>query len=717
MNNELGVAMRVDSLRPVCFACLVAMVSACGSGAQNGSGDSPDGSTAGSSGNSSGSGSGNTSSDGSGNSSGGSDSGSNSGSGVTSTDGGSLTYYVSPTGAGMACTRSAPCSITGAQTVVRAAVQAMQGDITVELADGVYTLTAPLMFNAADSPATGGTRPAVDGGTPSGDAGAGGPTVVWQAAVSAHPVLSGAMKVTGWTQSDSGRNIWKASAPSTFASRQLYVDGKLATRARSGTQISRNDMNMQTNGWSFTNSSLSFLNNLKQPARAELNVIGSWTNRYSAIQSVSNGMVTMAQPAWDQNTWGYDVIKCGSASTVGCNGPYRSGPIYVENDYTLLDQPGEWYQDTTAGALYYIPLSGQDMSTADVELPQLQLLLAVGGACPTGSTSGGGDCVEPPAGNPTVAAAYAPPAGGDPYDQPAHDLVFSGLTFSYTSWLEPNTDGGFADQQTGGYIVGPRSNYPGAGQSPVFESARPHWREVPAAVQVSNAYNISFVGDRFVDLGEVGLGIGNDANAHETGVGLGANGIRVTGNVFSQIAGGGIVIGGSRAWSHHPCGDKVCTPSDPGSRLVNQNMLINDNLIHDIGIDYRDFAGLMFTYTANVVVTHNEMYNVPYSAINSGLGWGTNDAGGNADYKTRNTGDLYLYQPWYINPTVATNNTISANYVHEGMLQMNDGGCHYNLGFQPGTVVTANYCEGAGSGLSGTFWGEYNDEGSAYLPT
>jgi len=274
MNNELGVAMRVDSLRPVCFACLVAMVSACGSGAQNGSGDSPDGSTAGSSGNSSGSGSGNTSSDGSGNSSGGSDSGSNSGSGVTSTDGGSLTYYVSPTGAGMACTRSAPCSITGAQTVVRAAVQAMQGDITVELADGVYTLTAPLMFNAADSPATGGTRPAVDGGTPSGDAGAGGPTVVWQAAVSAHPVLSGAMKVTGWTQSDSGRNIWKASAPSTFASRQLYVDGKLATRARSGTQISRNDMNMQTNGWSFTNSSLSFLNNLKQPARAELNVIG-----------------------------------------------------------------------------------------------------------------------------------------------------------------------------------------------------------------------------------------------------------------------------------------------------------------------------------------------------------------------------------------------------------------------------------------------------------
>src|ERR1700722_217720 len=57
---------------------IVAMVSACGSGGQNGSGDSADGSTAGSSGNSSGSGSGtssgNTSSDGSGDGSGGSDS-------------------------------------------------------------------------------------------------------------------------------------------------------------------------------------------------------------------------------------------------------------------------------------------------------------------------------------------------------------------------------------------------------------------------------------------------------------------------------------------------------------------------------------------------------------------------------------------------------------------------------------------------------------------
>ncbi len=591
-------------------------------------------------------------------------------------------YYASPAGTGTACSSAAPCSLTEAQMLVRSAAPTMQGDITVNLADGTYRLTAPLMFTAADS-------------------GANGHKITWQAASGAHPVLSGGIPVTGWTVSDSGKNIWKASAPGTFATRQLYVDGKIATRARSAS-ISRSDMTFTSTGWTFTNSKLAYLNSLANPARAELNIIGSWTNRYSQIQTVKNNAVTMAQPAWDENTWGYDTVQS----------PYRQGPIYAENDLTLLDQPGEWYQDTTAGALYYIPLSGQDLTKVDVELPQLQVLLVVGAACPSGSTSGA--CVAPPTSNPTQAVAYAPPAAGDPYAQPAHDLVFSGLTFSHTSWLEPNTDG-FADQQTGGFLVGPRSNFPGGGQAPVFEAARPRWTQMPAAVQVSAAKNISFVRDRFVDLGQVALGIGNDADAHATGVGLGASGVSVTGCVFSQDAGGAIVAGGIKAWAHHPCGDKTCGSSDAGSRLVDQNITISDNLIHDVGIDYRDFAGVMITYTQSATVSHNELYNLPYSGINTGLGWGTNDEGGNNDYKTRSTGDLYMYQPLYTTATVAKNNMVSANYVHQAMLQMNDGGCHYNLGFQHGTVVTGNYCEGKGSGLSGTYWAEYNDEGSAYI--
>ena len=327
--------------------------------------------------------------------------------------------------------------------VVRSAATSMQGNIVVNLEDGTYRLTTPLVFTAADS-------------------GMNGHTITWQAATGAHPVLSGGTQITGWAVNNSSKNIWKASAPSSFATRQLYVDGKIATRARSSS-ISRSDMTLTASGWTFTNTGLSYLNNLASPGRAELNIIGSWTNRYSAIQSVKNDTVTMAQPAWDQNTWGYDTVQS----------PYRNGPIYVENDMTLLDQPGEWFQDTAAGALYYIPLSGQDLTKVDVELPQLQYLVVIGAACP--STPTNGVCVQPNASSPTQAVAYSAPAGGDPYSQPAHDLVFTGLTFSHTSWLEPNTDGGFADQQTGGFNVGPKTNYPGGGQA-VFEAWRPHGR-------------------------------------------------------------------------------------------------------------------------------------------------------------------------------------------------------------------------------------------------
>jgi len=555
-------------------------------------------------------------------------------------------YYASPAGTGSSCSITAPCSITQAQMAVRSAAGAAATDLVVELADGVYRLGEPLVFAIADSAAN-------------------GHTVTWQAATGAHPVLSGGKPITGWTLSDPRKNIWKASAPGSFATRQLYVDGTIATRARSSS-ISRSQMTITTSGWTFSSSSLDFLNNLALPQRAELDIIGSWTDRYSPIQSVANSSVTMVQPAWEENTWGYDTVQS----------PYRQGPIYAENDYTLLDQPGEWYQDTANGWLYYIPLAGQDMATADIELPQLQLLLVVGGA----------------------------------KDQPVHDLTFTGLTFSHTSWLGPNSSDGYADQQTGGFIVGPRSLYP------VFEAARPLWHQMPAAVQVSAAKNISFVRDRFVDLGSVGLGIGNDDNAHQTGVGLGANTISVTGCRFSQIAGGGIVIGGVQATAHHPGGDVPVSALTPAqTTLINQNMTISDNLVHDIGIDYRDFAGIMFTYTQHVTISHNEIYNVPYSGINSGFGWGTNDAGGNSDYKTRATGDLYNYQPLYTNPTIAMNNTVSANYLHLMQLQMNDGGCHYHLSANPGTVITENYCEGKGSGLSGTIWGEYADEGSAYL--
>src|SRR3569833_4081943 len=132
---------------------------------------------------------------------------------ATSASAAVTTIYASPSGTGSACASAQPCALTAAQAAVRAQVSSMSGDIVVQLADGVYRPAAPLTFTSADS-------------------GTGGHTVMWQAAPSAHPKITGAKAVTGWSLADSSKNIWKASVGTELDTRQLYVGGDEANRAR-----------------------------------------------------------------------------------------------------------------------------------------------------------------------------------------------------------------------------------------------------------------------------------------------------------------------------------------------------------------------------------------------------------------------------------------------------------------------------------------------------
>ncbi|MGW0823486.1 DUF1349 domain-containing protein [Streptomyces sp. NPDC002845] len=543
------------------------------------------------------------------------------------------TLYAAPGGTGTTCSATQPCSLTQAKTEVRALNDAMTDDITVELADGTYRLTQPLTFTSADS-------------------GTGGHTVTWKAALGARPVLTGAVQATGWTVHDSGKNIWKADVGTGFDTRQLYVDGVQATRARSA--INRSDLTATTTGYTFTSSSLNHLNALADPGRTEIHGVNSFTDRYSPVSGISNGTITMDQPAWDNNTFGWDTLTR----------PFHAGSFSIENAYEFIDTAGEWYLDNGTGTLYYKPRSGQDVTTADVEVPKLQSLISVGGT----------------------------------YSSPASHIAFSGLQFSGTSWLGPNSHG-YTNQQTGAYISGTWERPSDALTScqegcRLFEATRPHWHQMPSAVQVSAADHITFTGNRFTQLGQNGLGIGNDANAHATGVGLGADTITATGNVFTQNAGGGIAVGGVQADAHHP-GD---------TRMTNRDITLSNNLIHDVALDYRDMSAILATYVNGATIAHNEVYNLPYSGIAIGYGWGANDVGGSQEYANRG---LYNYQPVYETATTARNNHVTDNYIHDVMREMTDGGCMYTLSASPGSTFERNYCQ-----TSNNWFGFYHDEGS-----
>jgi len=529
------------------------------------------------------------------------------------------TLYVSPTGSGTSCTAAAPCSLTQAKSSVEAIDGSMSGDIVVQLAGGTYRLSAPLSLGSADS-------------------GSNGHTVYWKAASGQTPVISGGQQVTGWTLHDSANNIYAASVPVGADSRQLYVDGSAAPRA--AITIARSDIAFTDSGLTIKNSNLNYLASLPEQNRIELEAQNSFTDRFTPVQSISGTTVTMQEPAWQNNGWGYDTMES----------PFNGGGLQLENSYSFLNTAGQWYLDPTAGQLYYKAPSGWNPSAHDVELPRLTSLVDIGGS----------------------------------YTAPAHNIAFQGVSFEHSTWLAPSSNIGYADQQTGTFLTHAYSNEPAdflngcAVGCQAFESTRNDWGEAPAAVQVSAANAISFSGDTFTNLGQTGLGIGQDADAVASGTGLGASNVTVDHNTFSNDAGGGVVVGGVEPDAHHPS----------NAAMTDQNITVSNNLVTGVAQDYKDMPGILSTYVTHAVVTHNEVSNLAYDGIDIGWGWGINDAGGSQDYVNRGT---YNYQPIYTTPTTLKNTVVTYNKVHGTKKVFHDGGSIYTLSANPGSTLDDNY--------------------------
>ena len=549
---------------------------------------------------------------------------------------GGETYYAAPHGqqAG-ACEETHPCSIERVQELARQGAVEGEGDVTVILADGTYRITEPLEFGPED------------GGTD-------GHTVQWSAAPEAHPVITGATEISGWSEHDDG--IFVADTEPGLDSRQLYVNGTMAPRA--SMLVDSSDLTVTPTGMTIENPDLASLSDLPNQGRIELQALGDFTNRYSPVESIDGTTVTMAQPAWDNNTWGWDTFQ---------HTLLAPPTWYLENSLAFIDEVGEWYLDSHAGELYYKPAPGVDPNDLDVELPMLEVLVSIGGT----------------------------------YDDPVTGLGFEGIEFTGTSWLGPSTDG-YANQQNGTFIKDeydyrPEDAFTECSRGcEMFERARhSSWYQVPGAVQISAAQDITLTNNRFTNLGQSALGIGNDANATLTDVGLGAQGIDVVGNTFNEVAGHGIAIGGVRSDAHHP--------SDP--RMTNKDILIESNTVNRAAVDYKDHSGILSTYVTNVQIVNNEVANVPYNGIDTGFGWGSNDPGGSDEYLRRG---YYDWHPVQTTPTTLTDNVVARNLVHHTKSRFADGGTLYNLSASPDTVVEENYLfNNSGVGL-------YLDEGTRY---
>ena len=265
----------------------------------------------------------------------------------------------------------------------RDAIRAMRADgrlaadamVRVVIRGGVHWLAEPLILEPRDS------------------------HVEYVAYPGEHPVLSGGTMVSGLAPRGDG--IWATTLPGVadgnWYPRQIFVDGRRATRAKSpneGFYFLRDTFPAPEppgQGPDESRTAFRFEPGDIRPwadlEDAEVVVFHSWETSRLHIASVDEDdqVVRFTGPAF----WHF-----------GYFGPEQR--FYVENIADALDAPGEWHLDRQTGLLRVLAEPDQDLSTAQVVAARLPLLVALRGDADLGLL--------------------------------VDDVHFEGLTFSHQDW-------------------------------------------------------------------------------------------------------------------------------------------------------------------------------------------------------------------------------------------------------------------------------------------
>jgi hypothetical protein len=372
----------------------------------------------------------------------------------------SVHYYVSPTGSDRnPGTINQPFrTIDHARVVVQGVNKHMSGNIFVSLRGGIYPFIQTLTFGPSDS-------------------GTNGYDIIYEAYAGEKPVISGGQPITGWSLHDRNKNIWQATVGTKLQTRQLYVNGVRAIRARSSGGLPGRVTQTAT-GYTTTDTSLQHWRN---PSALEFVYTGAsansgaaWVEPRCGVANISGAVslttILMKQPCY---TNAYAVKPSDQTITL---------PTYLENAYELLDQPGEWYLDHSAGVLYYLPRPGENMLTAMAIAPVIETLVS----------------------------------GSGTLEQPVHNIEFKGITFAYATWLQPSGNDGFVEVQA-------NEHYVGSGGELEFPQGN---------VSFQRAKALRFERDVFIHLGNAGLRMWNGSQDNV-----------VIGNVFTDISATGVLIG------------------------------------------------------------------------------------------------------------------------------------------------------------------------------
>jgi len=511
-------------------------------------------------------------------------------------------------------------SIEEAKAAVRKLNRKMNGDVTVWLRGGTYRLSSPLVFTEKDS-GTNGFR------------------VIYKAYENETPVLSGGEFVTGW-ESTSHRYIYSAPFNSPDKLRSLFVNGKRARMAGTEAPVTGQGSwgEMKVTGdesWAFGAGTaiegikflLEDLPVLDNPEDVELVQKNIWNEKIlcaSKVKKIDRDTVVVAL----QQPYGAILTSLAWAGKT-----YYDRGFIIRNALELLDSPGEFYFDRKNQRLYYYT-ENEDMSRAQVVAPVSEGLIRIYGSSNASQVQ---------------------------------NLAFEGITFSHDTWglMEIEDSHGFGGIQSLGLAV---KYIPGGNWHPTQYNSTD---VPPGSIDVKSSRNISFIRNRFEQLGSaIAVSYVNDVVDS-----------KIIGNFFNDLLGNAVSIG-------HPQHYEIDGGDIYGSGIegVCKNIQVTNNYVRNVSLDFRMIEAFLAFFVENVNFDYNDIRGTYYGGIAMGWWWGNSE----------------------IPPsTVAKNNTINYNRIGETHLVLDDGGIIYMLGEQPGSVARGNYLFDGPRCI-------YPDDGSAY---
>jgi hypothetical protein len=462
-----------------------------------------------------------------------------------------------------------------------------------------------------------------------GDSGENGHQVIYQAVGYGkphpdRPVISGGEQIEDWEIDDPAQNIWRADV-GNLNTRQLFVNGKRARRASISTDLPT--LTRTATGFSTPSKApLSW----SQPDDIELVFTGAftWSEPRCDVDSIAaegeGSALTMDEPCFRHLVALYGG---GSFPGVGLN------PARIENSFSFLTEPGTFYLDRSVPGhhvLYYIPRPGEHLHDEFVA-PMLERLVD----------------------------------GQGTDSAPLHDVSFRGLTFADATWMGPSSEHGFVHYIAGLYEDGEGSQ--------LAVTLSPQAQSMPGNVVFRRADGIVLEGNRFERLGGQGVEL------------VGSDSV-IRGNLFTDISGGGILVGDDR-------------PETAG--VASANDLVDNNWVHGVSVEYQGSVGIFATRTTDLTVSHNQVNDMPYSGIFVGQGH---------EQLVRANGPQ--------DPTAPRNTgaRIIDNEVFNFMNVLSDGGGIYTTfrqgtSWQNGALIQGNVVHGQ----HGRTWAIYTDWGSSWV--